>query len=100
MGGLRKNGDHKKWSSKFWIQGVEPSVCARLSACYLLVSFLHLETLGSLLVSFFLAFGKGVQGVEPPASYLLIAAKKASFFSCKKSLLLYLRMRRRAWSRN
>ena len=57
-------------------------------------------TLGSLLVSFFLAFGKGVQGVEPPASYLLIAAKKASFFSCKKSLLLYLRMRRRAWSRN
>ena len=42
-GGLRKNGDHKKLSSKFWIQGVEPSVCAQLSACYLLVSFLHLE---------------------------------------------------------
>lgn len=76
------------------------------------------------------AFGIGVQGAEPHASlsvyllmlrihkcfasvmrkplvcaqrsarYLLIAAKNASFFSCKKSLLLYLRIRRSAWSRN
>jgi len=36
----------------------------------------------------------------PGDGYLLIAARNASFFSCKKSLLLYLRMRRRAWSRS